>query len=573
MTKIDGGELVVRTLLAGGVRHIFALHGGHLEPILQSCLDHSLPLIDTRHEAAAGHAAEGYAKATGELGVALVTAGPGFTNVVTALADAHLDGTPILVITGASPLRDAETNPLQGGFDQVAVAAPVTKWAHRVTDVHRIPHLVAHAIRIATTGRPGPVLLEIPVDVIFRQVNELAVSIPIIAPPLPATPAQDAVDQVLAMLEKVERPIIMAGTGAQLSQAGSDLMRLAELTGVPVFTNCKAHGVIPTDHPLCGHDFSNLKVLNEQGQGPDAVLLLGAKLGRYTGGVTDELIPFAARFAVVDIEPSEIGRLRDAEIPVHADVAAALGAFVAAAQDRRWPDRTAWQETVRYNRDWHRRRYADALSGDDCPIHPYRAATEVMEALEDDAIVVTDGGEAYNWTELAARVEGHGSFMVTGYLGCLGTGVPFAMGAKVAHPDRQVVCVTGDGAVGFNIQEFDTLVRHNLPVVTVVMNNKCWGMSVHGQEAMYGKNRLTISELAPSRYDQVAEAFGCHGELVTKPDEVRPAVARALASGRPACVNVMIDGGVVAPFTEAQLGRKTKEAEIILPYYDNLDVE
>ena len=568
--RIDGGELVVRTLLRAGVEHVFALHGGHLEPILQSCVAHGIRLIDTRHEAAAGHAANGYARATGRPGIALVTAGPGLTNVVTALADGLLDGIPLLVITGAAPLRDAETNPLQGGLDQIALVRPVTKWAHRITDVHRIPALVAQAVRTATSGRPGPVVLEIPVDVLFRQVNETAARIPNPARALPPAPGAGSVGKVIELLALANRPVIMAGTGVLLSRSGELLTELAEITGTPVLTNCKAHGVIATDHPLCGHDFVTLQHL--EGFGPDMALMLGARLGRYTGGVTDALLPFEAKLAVVDIDAAEIAKVRDVEVAIHADCREALEQLVAAARERAWPERARWQFRVSTAAGWHRRRFASALSKDLHPIHPYRAAHEVMLAL-DNPIVVTDGGDATSWTEMTASISGHGAYMVTGYLGCLGTGLPYALGAKVAHPDRQVVCITGDGALGFNIQEFDTLVRHGLAVITVVMNNKSWGMSRHGQVALYGNRPGVIVDLAETRYDKVAEGFACHGELVTHVEQIRPAVTRALASGLPSCINIIIDGDIMSPFTEALLGQKKKETDIMIPYYERIEAD
>jgi acetolactate synthase-1/2/3 large subunit len=283
------------------------------------------------------------------------------------------------------------------------------------------------------------------------------------------------------------------------------------------------------------------------------------------------LLPFDARLAMVDIEAAEIGRLRDIDIPVHADCKQTLLALVAAARSTQWPERNRWCAAVRHAADWHRRRFHDALAHDSEPIHPYRAAHELLAGL-DNPIVVTDGGEAINWAEMAARVDGHGAFMVTGYLGCLGTGLPYALGAQRAHPDRQVVCITGDGALGFNIQEFDTLARHRLPVITAVMNNSSWGMSAHGQDAMCGPGHRTISELQQTRYDLVAQAFGCHGEHVTRCADIRPAVRRARASGLPACINVVIDETVVAPFTEALLGQKKKESDILIPYYDNLEI-
>ena len=220
MARVDGGELFVRTLEAAGIDTIFTLHGGHLDAILQAARDRGLRLIDTRHEQAAGHAADGYARTTGRTGVALVTAGPGFTDVMTAMANAYLDCIPTLFVAGAAPLREAETLPLQGGIDQVAMAAPVTKWAHRVTHTERIPELTVQALRVARSGRPGPVLLEIPIDVLFARVEEERARIPSrIGPDAAPAPPREAVERVVALLAEAERPAILAGGGAWFTGA------------------------------------------------------------------------------------------------------------------------------------------------------------------------------------------------------------------------------------------------------------------------------------------------------------------------------------------------------------------
>ncbi|MHC4108515.1 MAG: thiamine pyrophosphate-binding protein, partial [Planctomycetota bacterium] len=237
MAKVDGGELLVRMLEQAGVREIFTLHGGHLDAIFQSARDHGFRLIDTRHEQAAAHGADGWARTTGKPGVAIVTAGPGVTDAVTGAANAFLDCSPMLLIGGAAPLRQDETLPLQGGIDQVALLSPVTKWAHRVTHTERIPDLVAQALRTATTGRPGPVYLEIPIDVLFARVDEEQVFVPAhIAPETAPAPAPEAIERAIQLLQSAERPAILAGGGAWFSGVGSELLSLAEKTGIPVFS-------------------------------------------------------------------------------------------------------------------------------------------------------------------------------------------------------------------------------------------------------------------------------------------------------------------------------------------------
>ncbi|HEX2463975.1 MAG TPA: thiamine pyrophosphate-binding protein [Thermoanaerobaculia bacterium] len=576
MAKIDGGTMLVRVLLQAGVDTVFTLHGGHLDAILQAAQAAGLRLVDTRHEQAAGHAADGWARTTGKPGVVLVTAGPGFTDCVTAITNAYLDCVPTLFIAGAAPLRDAETLPLQGGIDQVAMVTPVTKWAHRVTHTERIPDLVAQALRIATTGRPGPVFLELPVDVLVARVDEERVSFPRkIAPDTAPAPSPHAVETVLAWIEEAKRPAILVGGGAWFSGCGTELRQFAELTRIPVFSNGKAHGLLPASHPLSGRSFANLGVAAQAGMEADLVLLFGARLGLFTRGA--RLIPPAARVVQVDIAGEEIGRNRYVDLGIAADCRETLRALLDSAWHLFWPEREEWLAHIRSAREAHQVAYAEAMARQTGPVHPYRLVTEIASALPPGAIVAADGGETSTWMEMVAEVEGGGSWMSHGYLGCLGTGMPFAIAAKVAHPDRPVLCVVGDGSVGLNFAEFDTMMRHHLPIVTVVNNDQLWGMSAHGQDLVYGPGRRVATELGPIRYDLAAAGFGCHAEYVEEPGELAAALERAFASGRPACVNVMTDGSVVSPVTIAMVGEARPSEStggretITLPYYENLE--
>ncbi len=570
--SINGGELLVRTLIAAGVKDAFVLHGGHLDPIFQACLDHDLHLVDTRHEAAAGHAADAYARQTGNVGVCMITAGPGFTNALTAVTQAYLDCIPVLFIIGAAPLRDAERWPLQGGIDQVAMAKPVTKWAAQATRTDQIPHLAAHALRVARSGRPGPVLLEIPIDVLFSPCNE-DVRIPTTVKAAPPAPDSGQVEAALDLLAQSERPVFVAGGGTLLSRAAAGLRALAEDLQVPVFANNKALGVLPYDHPLSGHGMSNLFALAGMGAAPDLAVFFGARFGMFTRG--EKVLPADTKVVQVDLEASEFDRLRGTDIGINADCRQTVDALRAAAAKRRFRGWASWAERVHQASRWHEQAYASAESRTPNAVHPYVAVQAIMAALPPDTIVCADGGEASQWAELASRPRQSGQFSGHGYLGCLGIGMPFAMGAQVAHPDRRVVCIVGDGAAGLNIQEFDTMVRHNLPVVTVVLNNKAWGMCVHGQQSMYGANRLVATTLGEGRYDQVAEGFGCHGAYVDAPANVRKAIETALASKRPACVNIIVDvdaafGVTAAPKQTPATKAEQKSADIDMPYYEKL---
>jgi acetolactate synthase-1/2/3 large subunit len=566
--------MLIRVLKQQGIREIFTLHGGHLDAIFQAALDHDIRLIDTRHEQAAGHAADGWARTTGRPGVAIVTAGPGVTDVVTGVANAYLDCIPTLIIGGAAPLVDAETLPLQGGMDQVAIMQPITKWAHRITHSQRIPELVAQALRIATTGRPGPVFLEIPADVLFRRTDESDVIFPqrIKLDARPAPPAA-AVDRAIEWLLAAERPAIMVGGGAWFSGVGAELVKFAEYTGIPVFANTKSRGMVPDDHPLGGRSFSTLGALAQMGgDRPDVLLILGARLGLFTAGRSGMIIPHTARVIQVDIEGQEIGRNRDIDLGIMADVHETVHALHAAARQKKWPDRSAWQEAVRQVRGFADALFAEALASKEAPIHPYRLARTLATTVEHDAIVVADGGETSSWMDMAAEIRGGGHWLSHGYLGCLGVGMPFAIAAKVAHPNRQVVCIIGDGSVGLNFAEFDTMVRHRLNIVTVVNNDQQWGMSAHGQELMYGKDRRVVTALGPTRYDLAAAGFGCHAEYVEDPNDLVPALQRALASDRPACVNVMTDPSVISPVTRMMVASAAPQPDdgndaVRMPYY------
>ncbi len=576
MPQVDGGQILVRVLVAAGVERVFTLHGGHLDAIYQAAVAAGLPLVDTRHEQAAGHAADGWARTTGNVGVAIVTAGPGVTDVVTAVANAYLDCIPLLVIGGRSPLIDDERLPLQGGFSQVDLMKPITKWSATVTHLPRLADYTAQALRIASSGRPGPVFLEVPADVLFARIDDGRVRIPERrAVTERSAPDAAVVRDVLARLAAAERPLIMAGGGVWFAGAAEELRAFAERSGIPVLANGKGRGVLAEDHPLSGGGFAALAGLRQAG-GPDVVLLLGARLGLFTGGAQNSFIPPSAHVVQVDIEAEEIGRNRDIQTAIAADCRATLRALTEAADAYDWPDRAGWANALRATRRAMDAAFAPAA--DVTPIHPHRLARDIARFMDRaDDVLVADGGETAFWLEMASTVRQGGHWLSHGYLGCLGTGLPFAIAAQTAHPDSRVLCLTGDGSVGLNFAEFDTMVRHRLPVVVVVNNDQQWGMSKHGQELMYGKGRTVVSELGPTRYDLAAAGFGCHAEHVERPEDIVPALARAFASGLPACVNVLTDPDVIAPITLAMVSRASEDAgekpgTVNMPYYGNRDV-
>ena len=569
--RLVGGQILAKTLKTAGVRQAFALHGGHLEALLKGCVEEGIALTDFRHESAAGHAADAFARATGELGVCIVTAGPGFTNAISAMANAKLDGSPVLFVVGAPPLREVETNPLQGGIDQIAIARPAVKWAHSIPSTERIADLTAMAIRKARTAPMGPVLLELPIDVLHMAVDAARATLPAGLNVRPhSAPAPHEAQALAQLLLTAKRPVLIAGTEAANMDVAEALRALTALLPLPVFTKSQATGVLPAGHPCDGGAAGNLALLPLLGiEAPDLVILLGGKLGLLLGGRSGAVVPHDATLAQIHTDAAEIGRIRDVDLAIAADSAETLRALVVALDGRAPEGLDTWRAQATAAAGVFATQFPDAET--DKAIHPFHAAKAVADAAGPDALFVFDGGEAASWGGAAARANRPASILSHGYLGCLGIGPGFAIGAQRAFPDRRVVHLTGDGALGFHIQEFDTMVRHRLPVVNVVLNNQVWGMSIHGQQIMFGGNYHVISKLEGACYADIARAFGLHSERVTHFADLGPALERAFACGSPAFIEVMTDADVVHPVTMAMLGQVEEGSDdVLIPYYENI---
>lgn len=568
--RLTGGDLLARTLKAAGVDTAFALHGGHLEALFKGCVDEGIRLVDCRHESAAGHAADAYARTTGKLGVAIVTAGPGFTNALSAVANAKLDGTPLLLIIGAPPLREQETNPLQGGIDQIAAARPLAKWALSISSTERIPDLAALAIRKAMTGPAGPVVLELPIDVLHMSVPEGRATPPagVAVRPHPA-PSPEEAAELARLVRNARRPVLIAGLEAANRRTADAVRALAARLAIPLFTKPQASGLLPPGHPSDGGAPGSIGLFPLLGiEAPDLVILLGAKMGLMLGGRSGLVVPDAARLAHIHGDAAEIGRIRDVDLAIAADSAEAVKALDAALGTD-VPDFSDWRAAATSARAAFAAAFPSAET--EAGIHPFHAARAVTQAAGPDALYAFDGGEAASWGADAAQVSGPGRMLTHGYLGCLGIGPGFAIGLQAAHPDARVIHMTGDGAFGFHLQELDTMVRHGLPIVTVLLNNQVWGMSIHGQQMMFGGNYSVITRLGGARYADIAAAFGLHAERVTRHAEIAPAVARALAANRPALVEIMTDPAVVHPVTVSMLGQVEEGSDdVMIPYYENI---
>lgn len=540
MAEIDGGRLVAKVLKQEGVEYLFVLCGGHIDPILQGCKDEGIRVIGTRHEQAAVFMAEGWAWATGKPGVVAVTAGPGVTNAVTGLWTALGRGAPIVAFGGRSAQREFEQGSLQD-MDSLALARTVTKWAKSGHETKRIAEYVSMAFRQALGGRPGPAYLEFPMDILYGKVEESEVTIPVDYRPT-ARPQGDPalVEKAVDLLLAAQRPVIIPGTGVWWSQAGEEIRAFAEMTNIPV---CKAtfpsggHVGLPTNHPL--HLGIMLKGNRPIGiDRADAILLLGARLDWRLGFGSSHYFSEDSKWIQVDIDPTEVGHNRPVDVGIAGDAGAVLRQMIEAARDRcegrgGLPWTSECQQQVQSQRD----QLEALMENDAVPIHPDRLCREIRDFIDEDATIVIDGGHISFRGVRSMVSKPPGQLLSFGPTGTLGTGPSYAMAAKLARPDKQVLLLSGDGSFGLNAMEFDTMVRHDIPIVCVVANDSAWGAIVHDQ-LRRGPDRILETKLNFVRYDKIVEDLGGYGEMVERPEDIRPALERAFNSRLPACVNV-----------------------------------
>jgi len=529
MAEIDGGRLIARILKQEGVEYVFALSGGHIDPVFQGCKDEGIEIIDTRHEQAAIHMAEGWARATGKPGVAAVTAGPGATNTVTGLWNALDTIAPVVVLGGRSALRGFDRGDFQD-VDASSLVRTVTKWARTCYETKRIAEYTSMAFRQALGGRPGPVYLDIPVDVITARVEESDVTVPTkyrtTARPL-GDPA--LVKEAIDLLLGAERPLILAGGGVWWSQASDELREFAELTQIPVGGR---YGSLPADHPLW------LPTGRFGYNSADVILVLGTRLNGMLSYGLPPAFSEDSKWIQVDIEATEIGRNRPIDIGIVGDSRAVLEQMMEEARDRcQGREQSSWVSGLQKLIKERQERREPILNSDMVPVHPARLYKEVADFLDRDASVVVDGGTSMVTGTHLVNTYLPGHTHIAHPAGTLGIGQPYAVAAKLAFPDKQVVLVTGDGSFGFNAMEFDTMLRHNIPVVCVIVNDEHWGMITYGQRRR-GPDRVIGTHLGFRRYDKMVEGLGGYGEAVEKPEDIRTALERAFASGLPACINV-----------------------------------
>ncbi|MEA2246039.1 MAG: hypothetical protein QOH46_568 [Solirubrobacteraceae bacterium] len=539
VTRVHGGRLIARRLRAHGVTKLFTLSGGHLYSLYDGCRAEGIDLVDVRHEASAAFAAEGWAKVTRQPGVAALTAGPGVTNGMSAMASAQQSHSPMLVLGGRAPAFRWGQGSLQE-VDHVPFVRPVCKLAATAESTAEMPRLVDEALAAALTPHSGPAFLDLPLDHVFSEAEEPDGGAP---PPDPAAgPAPDgtALERAVALLRDADRPVIMAGTNLYWGRGEHALRALAEDARIPVFLNGLARGCVPADHELFFSRARRTALRNA-----DVALVVGVPMD-FRLGFGQAFGPETEIVVIDRAEPlHEHPRAVAAEL--HGGVAGILDALREGASRGGAGSRTgAWVVELRAEEDERRAAERVELDDDRAPLHPMRVYGELAQVLDRNAIVIGDGGDFVSYAGRVVDSYEPGCWLDPGPFGCLGSGPGYALAAKLAHPGRQVVLLVGDGAFGFSGMEFDTLARHGVNVVGVMGNNGIWGLEKHPMEFLYGYS--VVADLRPgTRYDQIVEALGGHGELVERPADLRPALVRAFEAGRPALVNVLTDPAVAYP--------------------------
>jgi acetolactate synthase-1/2/3 large subunit len=531
------GQLIARRLKASGIDTIFTLSGGHLFSIYDGCRSEGIRLIDTRHEQTAAFAAEGWSKVTRQPGVAALTAGPGVTNGMSAMAAAQQNSSPLLILGGRAPAGRWGMGSLQE-IDHLPFVSPLTRFAATAPSAEAVSGLIDEALR-ATVGAPsGVAFIDFPMDHAFSVAADTGQPGALTEPPALVLADGDALDRAVSLLANAQRPVIMAGTNVWWGHAEGALLRLAEQRRIPVLMNGMARGTVPADHPLA-FSRARSKALGEA----DVALVVGVPM--------DFRLGFGAVFGqetqliVADRVQPERAHPRPIAAGLYGDLSATLTGLSETPRAET-TGHEEWVADLRATEIAAREREQGELADDRSPLHPMRVYAELAPMLDRDAIIVVDAGDFGSYAGRVIDSHVPGAWLDSGPFGCLGSGPGYALAAKLARPDRQVVLLQGDGAFGFSGMEWDTLVRHNVPVVSVIGNNGIWALEHHPMKALYGYS--VVAELRPNtRYDEVVRALGGHGELVSTPAELRPALTRALGSGLPAVVNVLTDPDVAYP--------------------------
>ena len=556
----SGGDAAARVLIDLGVEFVFTLTGGHLNHIHQTLEKSHVRLIDTRHEQAATFMADAYARMTGKPGVAMLTAGPGFTNCISPLQQAATNCTPLLVIAGASGTDYRDKLDLQDA-KQVAIATPIVKAAFVCTEVKRVAEYVEMAYRTCITGRPGPVFLELPCNILAQAMPNGSCAY--FKTKVHSRPVDmEGMARAVELLHQALKPVLVVGSGGGYSKAADELLCFVEKSGIPVFTANMGRGLVSDLHPLCfglaapHRPLTAKKAFAEA----DVILILGHRisLNHFFGGAYNK----TGTLIQVDIAGEELGRNRSIALPIVSDVRAFLNAAnihldmlnLSGLMGRRY---AAWVQELR---DEQKRCYEAMLpnmTSATVPIHPQRLVYELDQFMDrDDDVVLADGGDALTWMLIGRTVRKPYRILDHGQYWCIGGGLPDSIAARLVYPGSRVALLTGDGSLGFNFMEVHTAMRKNLPLVIVVSNDQSWGMIRHSQQLRLGRTLDSVTLLGVTPYHKLVEAFGGKGFLVERPEDIRPALEAAFAANTVACVNVLTDPEIISPASIAlgQLG-------------------
>jgi thiamine pyrophosphate-dependent acetolactate synthase large subunit-like protein len=533
MAELTGSEILARCLKAEGVKDLFYIMGGPMLLAESKCIEEGIRMIDVRHEQAAAFAAQAYSRVTQQPGVCMAASGPATINLSTGLANALIDCCPVVGFGGSSPIGQFGRQVFQE-IDQVAILKGCVKYADRIHNVKRIPQQINFAFQTALLGKPGPVYLDWPGDILYQKIDESAVDWsyagrPIVRPRPYAEP--QAINALVDAINSARQPIVCSGGGVIWSQAWQEMRLFVEKSGIPFYTTPQGRGVVPDDHP-----YSYLTMRSTAFRDADLIIVLGTRMNYVIGHAAPPRFNANAKIARIEIDGEELGRsARNVDIPVLGDCKSVLEQLIDALPDNTADKFAGWRRKLA-DGEAAKRSGPGGNYPTDGDIHPLRLCEEIKNFARRDAILVVDGQEILNYGRQSMPTFEPGHRLNSGPFGTMGVGLPFAVGAKAGKPDKQVICVHGDGSFGLNAMELDTAVRHKLPLLVVISLNGGW--TADPQRNKPGR------DLGYTRYDKMAEGLGCYSEYVEQPEEIRPALERAqqqVNDGRVALVNVKTD--------------------------------
>ncbi|WP_457611905.1 acetolactate synthase large subunit [Methanocaldococcus sp.] len=545
---MKGSEAIIKALQAEGVKIVFGYPGGAVLPLYDALYDSDLIHILVRHEQAAAHAADGYARASGEPGVCIATSGPGATNLVTGVATAYADSSPVIALTGQVPTKLIGNDAFQE-IDALGLFMPITKHNFQLKSTEEIPETFRAAFEIATTGRPGPVHIDIPKDI---QTGELdikkfpipaKIDLPGYKPKTVGHPLQ--IKKAIKAIAEAEKPVIIAGGGVIISGAHEELYRLAELLKIPVATTLMGKGAFPEDHPLALGmlGMHGTKAANYAVDESDLIIAIGCRFSDRVTGNPEEFAP-NAKIIHIDIDPAEIGKNVRVDIPIVGDAKNVLRDLLIGATSINYKNREEWMERIRYLKESS----IPMMDFNDKPIKPQRFVKELMNILEGERfIITTDVGQNQMWVAHYFKLKYPRSLISSGGLGTMGFGFPSAIGAKIARPEAKVICVTGDGGFLMNSQELATIAEYDIPIVICIFDNRTLGMVYQWQNLYYNKRQSEVHLGESPDFVKLAESYGVRADRITSPEEIREKLEEAIKSDEPYLLDIIIDPAEALP--------------------------